>query len=69
MATLKTPTQALFTYPDYGQPVGFPELVKRSGSVVTVVNPLRGVDGLLYRIRFDDGYEHAAFPDELTEAN
>lgn len=50
------------------------DLVKYNGTVVEVIRPLTEEEcdveevGLMYRVRFYDGYERDTFEDELTPA-
>lgn len=52
----------------HSEPRTFPELSKRTGQVVLVLNKVKlsmyTVDDL-YRVRFEDGYEGNAYQDEL----
>lgn len=60
---------AFFVYPDYGTPVGYPELKKRSHQNVWVMGKVDGLDEeveSMYNIKFEDGLEAQAYESELT---
>lgn len=58
---------ALFTYPDYGTPCGFPEHASHSGQRVKILERVESDDVEMYRIQAPDGWVGEAFEDELSE--
>jgi hypothetical protein len=63
--------KALFKYPDYGTPDGFPEYTAHSGQVVTIVSVVTKDiepedEGRLFKVQAEDGWKGQVWRHELT---
>jgi len=62
--------KAVFKYPDYGTPDGFPQHTAHSGQTVTIINVLPTEDqenaGRLFEVEARDGWVGDVWRDELT---
>ena len=68
---MTTITRYLFTYPDYGTPVGYPDHVAHSGQQCEIVRELGDDEcdaevGPMYVARFADGVEMTVRCDEMA---
>lgn len=68
--TTETETTALFTYPNFGRPDGFPEHTAHSGQRVRVLRKLTPEENEteedMYEVRAEDGWTGTACASELT---